>query len=116
MSPILCRETIAVLPCAAVKDRPLPREKMVHLARDGRLLGGSGGQTLAEGAAYAAELGDLVGDLMGLGALDALDVMLASGGACVVRRQASGDLTAISAPAPADVETLHRRLGGRARR
>lgn len=86
-------------------------ETIVRLAADGRLLGGNAAPELAEAVAYAAQLGDLLGELLGAGPFISMEVSSTSDAACVVRRQPNGDLAAIKAPAPADLEALQRRLG-----
>jgi hypothetical protein len=83
---------------------------VVRLTASGVVTAGAGPAELVERVAYAAQLGDLIGELLGAGPFESLEVALPSGG-CVVVRDASGTLTAAaSADGATDVVMLRRRM------
>jgi hypothetical protein len=83
---------------------------VVRLTASGAVTGGSGPAELVERVAYAAQLGDLIGELLGAGPFESVEVSLSSG-ACVLAREASGNITAAaSSDGAADVAALRRRM------
>jgi hypothetical protein len=89
---------------------PEQRVIVVRLTAAGIVTAGSGPPEMVERVAYAAQLGDLIGELLGAGPFESLEVALPSGG-CVVTRDASGTLTAAaSADGAVDVGMLRRRM------
>jgi hypothetical protein len=65
---------------------------------------------LAEVAAYAAQMADLVGDLLVVSAFDTIEVV-SSDATFVVRRDARGDLLAIKGDRAADLTALRGAIG-----
>jgi hypothetical protein len=87
-----------------------PRATVVRLTASGAVTAGSGPPELVERVAYAAQLGDLIGELLGAGPFESLEVALPSAG-CVVARDASGTMTAAaSADGVPDMAMLRRRM------
>jgi hypothetical protein len=87
-----------------------PRVAVLRLTPTGSVSGGSGPPDLIERVAYAAQLGDLIGELLGAGPFESLEISMASG-ACVIAREVSGNLVAASSPdGAADVVLLRRRM------
>jgi hypothetical protein len=87
-----------------------PRVSVVRLAATGAVTAGAGPPDLVERVAYAAQLTDLIGELLGAGPFESLEVSLTSGG-CVVVREPSGSLTAAaSTDGAADLVAMRRRL------
>jgi hypothetical protein len=99
------------VPGTAPSPGPLePRVTVVRLTPTGTVSGGSGSSELVERVAYAAQLADLIGELLGAGPFESVEVSLSNGG-CVVARQANGALVAAaSADGNADLTMLRQRL------
>ena len=84
---------------------------MVRLTTSGAVTAGSAPADLVERVAYGAQLADLVGELLGAGPFESLEVSLPAGG-CVVARDPSGTLTAAASTEGAtDLALLRRRMG-----
>jgi hypothetical protein len=89
-------------------------EDFAHAARmDGRgvIVSGQGAaEQHAELAAYCCRLGDLLGELLGMGKLRAIDAGLKGGERCFVVREAAGDTVVLRARAGANVGAVRSQL------
>jgi hypothetical protein len=84
--------------------------RVVRLSPSGTLISGSGTSELAELAAYAAQMADLVGELLGIERFTTMELSL-SDGACVIARQPNGDLVAVRGGRATDPLSLRKRAG-----
>ena len=91
-------ESIATAPIAAAP----PGDVAIRLGADGRILDGKAAPQLAEAVAYAAQLADRIGELLGLEPFTRMDLALSNQTACLIRRQSNGDLVALKAAGPSD--------------
>ena len=96
-----------------VKDDP-PKEARaaVRLSPDGQVRATRGdAEALVAMAAYAARLGEVVGELLGADGFRALECTYKRGGGCFVFRDARGDLMAVEPAEGVDLSAIRRRLG-----
>ena len=85
---------------SGVSYRPEDFEHSVRMNARGAIVTGHGAvETYAELAAYCCRLGDLLGDLLGMGKLQGIDASLRGSGRCFVVREAGGD-TVMLRPRP----------------
>jgi hypothetical protein len=98
---------------AAEPPRAPPAYAFVRLTGQGvPLIPGDGeaGQQLASLAAYAAQLADLIGDLLVGSGVASIEVATRSG-SCLVNREPGGDLLAVKGGRSADPGALRRAVG-----
>jgi hypothetical protein len=89
-----------------------PRISVIRLTATGALSAGSGPPEMIERVAYAAQLADLVGELLGAGPFEFVEVSLPAGG-CVIAREPTGALTAAATTdGSIDLAMLRKRLVG----
>jgi hypothetical protein len=87
-----------------------PRVSVIRLTAAGTVSAGSGPPEMVERVAYAAQLGDLIGELLGAGPFEFIEVALPAGG-CVIARETSGALTAAATTdGSLDLAMLRKRL------
>ena len=85
---------------SGVSYRPEDFEHSVRMDARGAIVSGHGAvEPYAELAAYCCRLGDLLGELLGMGKLHSLDATLRGTGRCFVVREPSGD-TVVLRPRP----------------
>jgi hypothetical protein len=93
----------------AATTSPAPQHTLLRVGSDGAIVthGPATAETqqLAEVSAYAAQMADLVGDLLLGSGFDVLDVATASGN-CAIGRQPNGDLLAARGGPSSDVSAL----------
>jgi hypothetical protein len=90
--------------------RPDDFEHAVRLDAQGNVLSGHGRvEELAALSAYACRLGDLIGELMGMGTLNALEATLHEG-RCVIFRSQSGAMVALKPRADIDLTRIKNQL------
>ena len=82
----------------------------LRLSAAGRVMAGDAPPELIESVAYAAQMADVVGELIGIDGFVSIEVAT-SRGACVVGRQSNGDVVAMAAGHAVDATTLKRLLG-----
>jgi hypothetical protein len=86
-------------------------EHAVRMDARGTIVNGQGAaEDHAELAAYCCRLGDLLGELLGMGKLRAIDGALKGGERCFVVREDSGDTVVLRARAGADVSAIRAQL------
>ena len=86
-------------------------EHAVRMDSRGTIVNGQGAaEDHAELAAYCCRLGDLLGELLGMGKLRAIDGGLKGGERCFVVREDSGDTVVLRARAGADVSAVRTQL------
>jgi hypothetical protein len=87
-----------------------PRVSVIRLTATGALSAGSGPPEMIERVAYAAQLADLIGELLGAGPFEFVEVALPAGG-CVIAREPTGALTAAATTdGSLDLAMLRKRL------
>jgi hypothetical protein len=88
------------------------RVSVIRLTAAGGLSAGSGPPEMIERVAYAAQLADLIGELLGAGPFEFVEVALPAGG-CVIAREPTGALTAAAtSDGSIDLAMLRKRLVG----
>ena len=93
-------------------DPPLSRLpiNVVKISAGGDVVAGGGSTELVERIAYAAQISDLLGELLGAGAFESLEVSQPAG-ACVVIRERDGGLSAAATgDSSLDMAALRQRL------
>jgi hypothetical protein len=89
--------------------RPSAPLETVTLSADGKVIRGGSSSDLPEAAAYAVELGDLVGEFLGLDGLRALEVEFETAH-FLVGRATDGSVVAAKAGRPEDLNELKKEL------
>jgi hypothetical protein len=91
--------------------RPADFEHAVRVDAQGRMIAGHGRpEQLAALAAYVCRVGDLIGALLGMDALRALEGSLAAGASCLIFRNRGGDTIAVRPRDGVDLELLKAQL------
>jgi hypothetical protein len=91
---------------------PEPRVSVIRLTAAGALSAGAGPPEMIERVAYAAQLADLIGELLGAGPFEFVEVALPAGG-CVIAREPTGALAAAAtSDGSLDLAMLRKRLMG----
>jgi hypothetical protein len=84
---------------------------VVRVAASGEVLEGASSTDFIERVAYAVQIADLLGELLGAGAFDSLEVAQPNG-ACLIARDQAGVLVGASTSDPSvDQTALRKRLG-----
>jgi hypothetical protein len=101
-------------------NRPTPRSEpvlerraieVVKVTAAGEVVEGAGSTDLIERVTYAAQIADLLGELLGAGAFASLEVSQ-PGGACLVTRDGQGTVSAAASSDPSlDAAALRQSLG-----
>jgi hypothetical protein len=84
--------------------------EVVHLGPGGRVMGGNAGPVLTDAVAYAVQLADIVGELLGLDGFLGMEMTLSNQHRCLISRAASGDVLAVKGGPGADLEAVLRQI------
>jgi Domain of unknown function (DUF4388) len=98
-------------PATSSSYRPADFEHAVRVDPHGTVVAGHGRtEELAALAAYVCRVGDLIGSLLGVDKLVAVDGSLADGSSCLILRRQSGDVLALRPREGVDLRRLRTQL------
>lgn len=87
-----------------------PATMTLRLSPRGEVTAGNASEELSEVVAYAVQMADLIGELLGVDRFQSMELALANG-ACLIAREPGGDVVAVRAGRAIDPSTLRQTLG-----